>query len=80
MDWLMSQYNLVHACEPDGAVYNFEGSCSRTFWRKKSAKELAKLKEKSLGLRLVEHESEKWRKWQQQGDYERGRAQEKTEA
>lgn len=51
MDWLLSQYNLIHTGEePVKDVYNFKGVCRQTFWRKKSAKELAKLREKTLGL------------------------------
>ena len=50
MDWLLSQYNLIHVNEADKNVYNFHGVCLRTWWRKKSAKELAKLREKTLGI------------------------------
>ena len=60
LDWLMSQYNLIHVNEPDTEVYNFLGTCTRTFWRKKSAKELQKLREKSFGLRQINHESDQW--------------------
>ena len=69
-DWLLSQYNLVHVSEPETVLYNFNGVCRKTFWRKKTAKELAKLREKSLGLRQVNPCSDSWRQWQQKSGYE----------
>lgn len=53
LDWLTSQYNLVFAGKPSTDVYNFDGVCRQTIWKKKSAKELAKIREKTLGLMLA---------------------------
>ena len=49
----MSQYNLIHAEKPDDNVFNFKGHCRRTYWRKKSAAELAKIREKSFALQVA---------------------------
>ena len=63
MTWLMSQYNLIHVEEPDDQVYNFKGVCRRTYWRKKSAAELAKIREKSFSLQVAGQEPQSQHYW-----------------
>lgn len=63
MDWLVSQYNLVHSGEPSRDVYNFNGVCRQTVWKKKSSKELAKIREKTLGLMLAGEDAQSKDNW-----------------
>ena len=40
-DWIKSQYNMIYKSEPDRDAENIDGYYTRTFWKKKSAEELA---------------------------------------
>lgn len=53
----------------DKDVFNFNGVCQRTWWRKKSVKELARLRDKTIGIQLAGEEPKSW-EYRQQHDYE----------
>ena len=53
MKWIESQYNLHFASTEYKDCENFDGFMRLTVWKKKSLKELAKLREKMLGVQRL---------------------------
>ena len=45
---------MIHATNPSDECVNFDGTMVTTIWRKKSLKELAKIREKILGVRTLD--------------------------